>query len=81
MAQYKSIKSQPIIERERESDGRRKKFSPFPCLTNIQGIKEDDMRKFLFNSSTRSPVEDGRPSSMVIKVNSKLKIVFLGIVL
>ncbi|KAL3502450.1 hypothetical protein ACH5RR_036899 [Cinchona calisaya] len=32
-----------------------------------KGTKEDDMRKSLFNPVTRSPVEDGRPSSMIIK--------------
>lgn len=35
----------------------------------IQGTKEDDMRKSLF-SSAKSPTENGRPSSMVFKVRT-----------
>ncbi|CDP16090.1 unnamed protein product [Coffea canephora] len=32
-----------------------------------KGTKEDDLRKSLFKSIARSPVEDGRPSSMIIR--------------
>lgn len=40
-------------------------------IATNQATKEgNDMRKALFTSSPKSPIENGRPSSMVFKVNS-----------
>ena len=41
-------------------------------LTTPQASMETDLRKSLFASTPKSPIQNGRPSSMVVKVTQVL---------